>query len=83
MSISNDLDEVSTCIVCPFCRLKSPKDWLVSRYETKGKPKIRKSKVYFRCIICNNSTKIRDKKLIKFVDKELMTDDDHNRYTSN
>lgn len=83
MSISNDLDEVSTCIVCPFCRLKSPKDWLVSRYETRGKPKVRKSEVSFRCIICNNSTKIRDKKLIKFVDKELMTDDDYDGYTSN
>jgi len=79
MSISNDLDEVSACIVCPKCKVNSPKDWFVIRHETTGKPKVRKSKVYFRCVICNCSTKIFDRKLIKFIDKELM-DDDYDRY---
>ena len=41
MSISDDLDEVSTRIVCPNCKINSPKDWFVSRYETTGKPKVR------------------------------------------
>lgn len=72
MSISNDLDEISLCIVCPKCKRNSLKDWAVNRLETRGKPKIRKSKVYFRCIICNYYTQIFDKKLIKFVDSELM-----------
>ena len=81
MSISNDLDEVSSCIVCPKCKVNSPKDWFVIRQETTGKPKVRKSKVYFRCVICNYSTKIFDRKLIKFIDKELM-DDGYDRYAS-
>ena len=81
MSISNDLGEVSACIVCPKCKIHSPKDWIVSRYETTGKPKLRKVKVYFRCAVCHSSTKIFDKKLIKFIDKELtMDDDDFNNF---
>ena len=72
MSISNSLEEISLCIACPKCRYKSPKYWLVNRIETKGKPKIRKSRAYFRCIVCNYLTEIFDKKLIKFIDMELM-----------
>ena len=82
MSISNDLGEVSACIVCPKCRVNSPKDWFVIRHETTGKPRVRKSKVYFRCVICNYSTKVFDRKLIKFIDKELMMDDGYDRYAS-
>ena len=82
MSISNDLDEVSACIVCPKCKVNSPKDWFVIRHETTGKPRVRKSKVYFRCLICNYSTKIFDRKLIKFIDKELMMADGYDRYAS-
>ncbi len=41
MSISNDLDEVSLCIVvCLNCKINSPEDWIVGRYETIGKPKV-------------------------------------------
>jgi hypothetical protein len=76
MSISNNLEEISTCIVCPQCKHKSPKDWVVNRLETKGKPKVRKSRVYFRCNHCNNLTEVFDKKLVKFIDRELMTDND-------
>jgi hypothetical protein len=82
MSISKDLDEVSACIVCPKCKVNSPKDWFVIRHETTGKPRVRKSKVYFRCVICDYSTKIFDRKLIKFIDKELMMDDSYDRYAS-
>ena len=73
MSISNSLEEISLCIACPKCRHKSPKDWIVNRIETKGRPKVRKSKIYFRCTVCNYLTQIFDKKLIKFIDRELMT----------
>jgi len=72
MSISNDIDEVSTCIVCPYCRLKSQKDWIVKHLESKKRPKIRISLVYFRCVACNEVTKINDPKLIKFIDYEVM-----------
>jgi hypothetical protein len=71
MSISNNLEEISKCIVCPKCKHNSPKDWAVNHVETKGKPKVRKAKVYFRCIVCNYLTEIFDKKLVKFIDKEL------------
>ncbi len=74
MSISNNIEEISTCIVCPQCKYKSPKDWIVSRVETKGKPKVRKSKVYFRCLVCDYLTEVFDKKLVKFIDRELITD---------
>jgi len=76
MSISNNLEEISTCIACPKCKHKSPKDWAVSRVETKGKPKVRKSKVYFRCTVCNYLAEIFDKKLVKFIDRELTTNND-------
>jgi hypothetical protein len=78
MSISHNLEEISLCIACPKCRYKSPKDWAVVHVETKIKPKIRKSKVYFRCSICNYLTEIFDKKLVKFIDKELATNNDLN-----
>jgi rubredoxin len=71
MSILNNLEEISLYIVCPKCRHRSPKDWAVSHIETKGKPKVRKSRVYFRCTVCNYLTEIFDKKLVKFIDKEL------------
>lgn len=78
MSISNDIDEVSTCIVCPHCRNHSPKDWYAYDVETKRDkyPKVRKSRIYFRCAICNNSTEIYDRKLIKFIYNELKKYDD-------
>jgi hypothetical protein len=76
MSISNNLEEISICIVCPQCKHNSPKYWSVSRLETKGKPKVRKSKVYFICIVCNYLTEVFDKKLVKFIDRELMTNND-------
>jgi hypothetical protein len=76
MSISNNLEEISTCIVCPQCKHKSSKDWVVNRLETKGKPKVRKSRVYFRCNDCSHLTEVFDKKLVKFIDGELMTDND-------
>jgi len=74
VSISNDIDEVSTCIVCPQCRHHSPKDWFAYEVETKrGKyPKVRKSRVYFRCAICNCSIEIFDQKLKKFIYTELL-----------
>ncbi|HET6591047.1 MAG TPA: hypothetical protein VFG45_12890 [Candidatus Nitrosocosmicus sp.] len=75
MSISNDIDEVSTCIVCPHCRLKSQKDWIVKHLESKKRPRIRISLVYFRCVACNEITKINDPKLIKFIDYEVMKND--------
>lgn len=77
MSISNDLDEVSTCIVCPFCKNNSPKDWIVKHLESRARPKVRKSHVYFRCVICNSTTKILDRKLIKFIDTEVMKSGDY------
>ena len=84
MSISNNLEEISTCIVCPHCKHNSPKYWSVSRFETKGKPKVRKSEVYFRCIVCNHLTEVFDKKLVKFIDRELMTDNDpYDNYDNN
>ena len=75
MSISNDIDEVSTCIVCPSCKLKSPKDWIVKHLESKKRPKIRMSLVYFRCVECNEITKVTDVKLVKFIDYEVMRND--------
>ena len=83
MSISNNIEEISTCIVCPQCKHKSPKDWIVSRLETKGKPKVRKSKVYFRCLVCDYLTEVFDKKLVKFIDRELITDNDLDDYDDN
>jgi hypothetical protein len=77
MSISNDIDEVSTCIVCPFCKTKSSKDWIVRHLESRKKPKIRKSQVFFRCIKCNVTTRVSDKKLIKFIDSEVMRSEDY------
>lgn len=77
MSISNNLEEISACIVCPQCKHNSPKYWMVSRLETNGKPKVRKSKVYFRCIVCDYLTEVFDKILVKFIDSELMKDDDY------
>ena len=41
MSISNDLDEVSTFIVCPGCKTRSPKDWIVKHMESKTRPRVR------------------------------------------
>ena len=76
MSISNSLEEISTCIACPKCRRKTSKDWVISRFETKGKPKVRKSRAYFRCVACNYLTEIFDKKLVKFIDSELMENND-------
>lgn len=76
MSISNSLEEISTCIACPKCKRKSSKDWVISRLETKGKPKVRKSRAYFRCVVCNCLTEIFDKKLVKFIDSELMKNND-------
>ncbi|WP_148686593.1 hypothetical protein [Candidatus Nitrosocosmicus hydrocola] len=76
MSISNDIDEVSTCIVCPFCKTKSSKDWIVKHLESKKTPKIRKSQVFFRCVECNHTTRVSDKKLIKFIDAEVMRSED-------
>ena len=76
MSKLNNLEAVSTFIVCPQCKRTSPKVWAVSRLETKEKPKVRKSKVYFRCIICNYLTEVFDEKLVKFIDRELMTNND-------
>ncbi|MER5176525.1 MAG: hypothetical protein ABJB76_12070 [Candidatus Nitrosocosmicus sp.] len=77
MSISNNLEEISACIVCPQCKHNSPKYWMVSRLETNGKPKVRKSKVYFRCIVCDYLTEVFDKRLVKFIDSELMNNDDY------
>lgn len=78
MSVSNNLEEISTCIACPKCRHRSSKDWIVSRIETKKRPKIRRSKAYFRCTVCNYLTEVFDNKLIKFIDKELMGNNDLN-----
>lgn len=84
MSISNSLEEISTCIVCPKCRRNSSKDWAVSRIETQGKPTVRKSRVYFRCTVCNYLTEIFDKKLIKFIDSKLIQNSDSdNNYNNN
>ena len=44
MSISNDLDEVSTFIVCPGCKTRSPKDWIVKHLESKTRPRVRNLK---------------------------------------
>ena len=77
MSISNDLDEVSTFIVCPSCKTRSQKDWIVKHIESKRTPRVRRSQVYFRCVICNQTTKIFDKKLIKFIDNEVMKNDEY------
>jgi len=71
MSILNSLEEISLYIVCPKCRHRSPKDWTVSRIETKGKPKVGKSRVYFRCTVCSYLTELFDKKLVIFIDREL------------
>ena len=76
MSISNDIDEVSTCIVCPFCKTKSPKDWIVKHLESKKTPKIRKSQAFFKCVGCDHTTRVSDKKLIKFIDAEVMRSED-------
>ena len=87
MSILNSLEEISLCIACPKCRHKSPKDWIVNRIETKGKPKVRKSRAYFRCTVCNYLTEIFDKKLVKFIDRVLAAnndlDDDYDNYKLN
>jgi hypothetical protein len=87
MSISNSLEEISLCIACPKCRHKSPKDWIVNRIETKRKPKVRKSRAYFRCTVCNYLTEIFDKKLVKFIDRALAAnndlDDDYDNYKLN
>jgi predicted RNA-binding protein YlxR (DUF448 family) len=76
MSISNSLEEISTCIACPKCRRKSSKDWVISRFETKGKPKVRKSRAYFICFSCNYLTEIFDKKLLNFIVSELLENND-------
>jgi uncharacterized protein with PIN domain len=77
MSISNDIDEVSICIVCPFCKTKSPKDWIVKHLESTKKPKIRKSQVFFKCVKCNETTRVSDKKLIKFIDTQVMRSEEY------
>jgi len=71
MIFLNDIDQISECIKCPNCKNNSLKDWIVERLEYKGRPKIRKSQVYFKCITCKHYTEIFDEKLIKFVDNQL------------
>ncbi|WP_458742839.1 hypothetical protein [Candidatus Nitrosocosmicus sp. T] len=46
MSISNDLDEVSIFIVCPGCKTRSPKDWIVKHMESKTRPRVQISGVF-------------------------------------
>ncbi|HYF99555.1 MAG TPA: hypothetical protein VD815_05650 [Candidatus Saccharimonadales bacterium] len=76
MSISKDLDEVTTVIVCPYCIEQGPKYWITRYMNFSGRP--RKSsapKVYFLCLTCGYKTRVLDKKLIQFIVEEF-----ENRY---
>jgi hypothetical protein len=76
MSISKDLDEVTTVIVCPFCIEQGPKYWITRYMNFPGRPrKASPPKVYFLCLICGYKTRVLDKKLIQFIEKEF-----ENRY---
>ncbi len=72
MSISSDLDEVSTIIVCPYCIERRPKYWIARYLGYNGRPKRdRPSKVFFLCLNCGYKTQVLHKKLIQFIEKEL------------
>ncbi|WP_458746004.1 hypothetical protein [Candidatus Nitrosocosmicus sp. T] len=76
MSISKDLDEVTTVIVCPFCIEQGPKYWITRYMNFPGRPrKASPLKVYFLCLTCGHKTRVLDKKLIQFIEKEF-----ENRY---
>jgi RNase P subunit RPR2 len=77
MYISNDLDEVTTIIVCPFCIERGPKYWITRYKNFSGRTrKASQPKVYFLCLICGYKTRVLDKKLIQFIQKEF-----ENRYS--
>ena len=72
MSISSDLDEVSTIIVCPDCIERGPKYWIARYLGYDGRPKrARPPKVSFLCLNCGYKIQVLDKKLIQFIEKEL------------
>jgi len=76
MSISNDLDEVTTIIVCPFCIERGPKYWITRYMNFPGRSrKTNPPKVYFLCLTCGYKTRVLDKKLTRFIEKEF-----ENRY---
>ncbi len=76
MSISKDLDEVTTLIVCPFCIEQGPKYWITRYMNFPGRPrKASQPKVYFLCLTCGYKTRVLDENLIQFIEKEF-----ENRY---
>lgn len=72
MSISKDLDEVTTVIVCPYCIEHGPKYWITQHMNFPGRPqKTSPPKVYFLCLTCGYKTRVLDKNLIQFIEKEF------------
>lgn len=77
MSILNNIEEISTFIVCPHCKHNSKKDWIAYDMEciVDNRSISKKSRIYFRCISCNRVQEVLDSKLIKFIYKEIITRD--------
>lgn len=74
MSISKDLDEVTTVIFCPFCNEQGPKYWITRYTNHPGRPRnANLPKLYFLCLTCGYKTRVFDKRLIQFIDKEFKT----------
>lgn len=74
MSILNNIEEISTFIVCPHCKYNSEKEWIICNIEfiDRNVTMLLKSHIFFKCTICNCVKEVTDSKLIKFVYKEIM-----------
>lgn len=79
MSILNNIEEISTFIVCPHCKYNSEKEWFACgmEYTEDNITILHKSHIFFKCITCNCVKEVTDSKLVKFVFKEIMTKGEH------